>query len=250
MTPGRLRREVRVLRGVVLALLFASGVGGEPPPDPPYELREPSENGTGKLYMGREIAKTTGPETAPWQERPSREAEQRPGVLVANLGVEPDDVVADIGAGTGYHAFRIAPLLPQGKVIAVEIDPEWIAMIKEKAREKGVTNVETVLGTPTDPRLAPESVDLVLMVDVYHEFSHPVEMMEAIKKAVKPDGGIILVEYRLEDPNVKVMKIHKMTQHQVKREMRAAGLEWVETKDVLPQQHVMSFRVADAPAER
>ena len=158
-------------------------------------------------------------------------------------------MVADIGAGTGYHAFRIAPLLPAGKVIVVEIDPEWIAMIEEKARDEGVTNIETVLGTLTDPRLAPESVDLVLMVDVYHEFSHPIEMMEAIKKAVKPHGRIVLVEYRLEDPKVTVMKIHKMTQHQVKREMRAAGLEWIGTKDALPQQHLMSFRKADAPAE-
>jgi precorrin-6B methylase 2 len=210
--------------------------------DPPYEFRaKHSRNGIGKFYMGREIAKTTGPDTADWQERPTREGEQRPDLLVANLGLEPDDVVADVGAGTGYHTFRISPLVSNGKVLAVEIDQKWINLIEAKARAEKVTNVATILGTATDPRLPPESVDLVLMVDVYHELSHPIEMMEAILKALKPDGRVVLVEYRAEDPEVPVMKIHKMSQAQVKREMNAAGLVWRETKDLLPRQHLMFF---------
>ena len=236
---------MRTPSGIVFTLLLALLAGspsGKPAPETRYELGEPRADGIGKFYLGREIARTTGPETADWQQRPTRQAEQRPDLLITHLGLEPDDVVADIGAGVGYHAFRIAPRLSRGKVIAVEIDPLWLTMIEERARNEGVTNIETVLGTATDSRLSPESVDLVLLVDVYHEFSHPVEMMEAIKKALKPDGRIALVEYRLEDPKVRVPKIHKMTLGQIEREMSSLGLERIEGEDDLPQQHLMFFR--------
>ncbi|MFQ5512877.1 MAG: class I SAM-dependent methyltransferase [Myxococcota bacterium] len=222
--------------------------GGPATPDvadasAPYKYREEHDrNGTGKFYLGREIARTTGPETATWQERPTREREQRPDLLIDNLDLEPDDVVADVGAGTGYHSFRIATHVPKGRVIAVEIDPEWLRLIQQKAERLGVRNVETRLGTEMDPGLEPSSVDLVLMVDVYHELLYPVEMMREIRRALRPGGRVVLVEYRLEDPDVRVMRVHKMSEAQARRELEAAGLVWVRNVDVLPQQHLLVFR--------
>ena len=192
--------------------------------------------------MGREIAQVMGHMGAAWLDRPEREQEERPSVLIRNLGLAPDDVVADIGAGTGYFSLRIAPLVPKGRVLAVDIQPEMLDIIRGKQRDTGIGNVEPVLGAIDDPKLAPASVDLVLMVDVYHEFSHPREMMLAIVAALKPGGRVALVEYRGEDPGVPIKPLHKMTQAQAQQEMAAVGLQWIETRDVLPWQHLMFFR--------
>lgn len=209
---------------------------------PGYEYRSrPHPDGIGKVYLGREIAQVMGHQGAGWLERSSREAEERPQQLIASLNLQPTDVVADIGAGTGYFSFRIAPLVPQGKVLAVDVQPEMIEILRFLKQEKQQTNVEPVLGLETDPRLAPASVDVALMVDAYHEFEYPREMMQAIAQALKPDGRVVLVEYRGEDPWVFIKPLHKMTQKQVKKEMAAVGLTWLETKKFLPQQHVLIF---------
>ncbi|MBF2025481.1 MAG: class I SAM-dependent methyltransferase [Oscillatoriales cyanobacterium C42_A2020_001] len=212
---------------------------------PVYEQRPIHHpDGIGKFYMGREIAQVMGHQGAGWLERSSREQEERPQQLIDNLGLKPTDVVADIGAGTGYFSFRIAPLVSQGKVLAVDVQPEMIEILQYLKQEKQIANVEPVLGTVDNPNLPPASVDLAMMVDAYHEFEYPREMMTAIAQALKPDGRVVLVEYRAEDPRVFIKPLHKMSQRQVRKEMTAIGLTWLETKTLLPQQHVMIFQKA------
>ncbi|PSB12356.1 SAM-dependent methyltransferase [filamentous cyanobacterium CCP1] len=199
-------------------------------------------DGIGKFYMGREIAQVMGHQGAAWLERSSRELEERPNLLLTALSLQPTDVVADIGAGTGYFSFRLSPLVPQGKVFAVDIQPEMLDIIRFLQQENQIENVEPILGTEADPHLPPNSTDLALMVDAYHEFAYPKEMMEGIVQALKPRGRVVLAEYRGENPLIPIKGLHKMTQRQVKRELHAVGLEWEETKNVLPQQHLMIFR--------
>ncbi|KAB8335500.1 class I SAM-dependent methyltransferase [Scytonema tolypothrichoides VB-61278] len=207
-----------------------------------YEHRRiHSPDGIGKIYMGREIAKVMGHTGVLWLERPSREVEEQPSKIVSVLNFKPDDIVADIGAGGGYISFRIAPLLTKGKVLAVDIQPEMLDIIEFLKKENNITNVEPILATLTNPNLPPESVDLALMVDAYHEFEYPREVMEGIFRALKPGGRIVLVEYRGENPFILIKALHKMSQRQVRKEMQAVGLVWRETKNLLPQQHLMVF---------
>jgi ubiquinone/menaquinone biosynthesis C-methylase UbiE len=232
-------RSPHVLLCVALTCLIALPASAR---EAPYEAcPAPSRDGIGKCYMGREIAQVMGHQGAEWLERPEREQEERPSVLIRNLPLRPGANVADIGAATGYFAFRIAALVPQGKVYAVDIQPEMLQIMERRKRENGVRNVQPVLGTIDDPRLPADSVDLVLMVDVYHEFSQPREMMQAVARALRAGGRVALVEYRAEDPDVPIKMLHKMTQAQAIREMAAAGLRHVETRDVLPWQHLMFF---------
>lgn len=227
-----------------MAVALAGCLSVEVGPDggAPYEFRaEHNPNGIGKFYLGREIAQVASPKSASWMERPARARAQRPDLLVENLELEPSDRVADVGTGTGYFAFRISPLVPEGKVLAVDIQQEMLDIIEARKREESVTNIETVLGTETDPKLDRESVDAILMVDAYHEFSHPLEMMRALAKALKPSGRLVLVEYRAEDPDVRINPIHKMSEAQARREIEEAGLVWRETREILPQQHFMVF---------
>ncbi|PSB29092.1 SAM-dependent methyltransferase [filamentous cyanobacterium Phorm 46] len=198
-------------------------------------------DGIGKFYMGREIAQVMGYQGAGWLERPSRGMEEKSARLVNNLDLKPTDIVADIGAGTGYFSFRIAPLVPQGKVLAVDVQPEMINFLELNKIEKNITNVEPVLGNIDNPNLPENSVDLVVMVDAYHEFAYPREMMQGIVKALKPGGRTVSIEYRGENPLLPIKGLHKMTQKQVKKEMAAVGLVWKETKEMLPQQHLMVF---------
>ena len=217
-------------------------------PEPVYQERVVhNPDGIGKFYMGREIAQVMGHLGAGWLERPTREFEEQPQELINALKLKPTDVVADIGAGTGYFSFRISPFVPQGKVLAVDIQPEMLEMIETIKQEKQISNVEPVLGSDTAPNLAPSSIDLALLVDAYHEFEYPREMMQAIAQALKPKGRVILVEYRGENPFVPIKALHKMTQKQARKEMAAVGLSWQETKNFLPQQHVMVFGKAKAP---
>lgn len=206
-----------------------------------YTYRSPSSGGTGKIYMGREISQVMRPQGAAWLERPDRETEEQPEKLLTILSLEPDDVVADIGAGTGYFAFRISPQIPRGQLLAVDIQPEMLEIIRQKKREYGAGNVVPILGTAKDPHLPEASVDLVLMVDTYHEFLYPREMMTAIVKSLKPGGLVVLVEYRSEDPGVTKNPLHEMTEVQVRLEMGAVGLQWLATYGILPQQHVIVF---------
>ena len=209
-----------------------------------YEFRkEHSRDGIGKFYLGREIAHVMGHQAADWLERPERDEEEHSEKLVEQLKVKPGDVVADIGAGTGYFTRRLASKTgPKGEVLAVDIQPEMLELLTNQMAAAGIKNVKPVLGTITDPKLPADSVDLALMVDVYHEFDHPWEMMQAITRALKPGGRVVFVEFRGEDPAVPIKLLHKMTEAQVKKEMSVLPLEWVETIGVLPRQHIMVFR--------
>lgn len=207
-----------------------------------YTQKTPSRDGTGKVYMGRETSLVVGHGAVRWLERPEREREELPSRVIENMELAEDAVVADIGAGSGYFTFRMAPEVPKGKVLAVDIQQEMLDFIEGRKKQTGDSNVETLLGAVDDTRLPESSVDAVLMVDAYHEFSHPWEMMVSIVKGLKPGGRVILIEYRGEDPTVPIKPLHKMTQRQAVREMEAVGLEHVETRDFLPRQHFMIFR--------
>ncbi|MBD0303677.1 MAG: class I SAM-dependent methyltransferase, partial [Tolypothrix sp. T3-bin4] len=167
-----------------------------------------SPDGIGKFYQGREIAQVMGHTGASWLERPSREAEEQPSKIIKAIDLKPNDVVADIGAGTGYFSFRIAPLIPKGKVLAVDIQPEMLDIIKSLKKEKNISNVEPILATESNPNLPRESVDLAIMVDAYHEFEYPFEVMQGIVSALKPGGRIVLAEYRAENPLILIKRLH------------------------------------------
>ena len=197
--------------------------------------------GIGKFYMGREISFVMGHQAAEWLNRPGRIQEEMPDEVVANMNLRPDEVVADVGAGSGYFSFRIATHVPQGKVMAIDIQPEMLQLIDERATREGVENIELVMGQVDDPNLPPNSIDAALMVDAYHEFSHPFEMINGLYGALRPGGRIFLLEYRGEDPSVPIRPLHKMTELQAVKEMSVFGLEWTDTLDFLPWQHMMIF---------
>ena len=207
-----------------------------------YTQKEPTRDGIGKVYMGREISQVVSQHAIRWLERPDREEEERPSLVMENLELEADDVVADIGAGSGYFTFLMAPLVPKGKVLAVDIQPEMLKFIEGKKKLKRQPNVDPILGTIEDVNLPENSVDLAILVDAYHEFSHPREMGESIVEGLKPGGRLVLLEYRGGDPSVPIKPLHKMTVQQVRREMEAIGLEFVEVRDFLPIQHFLVFR--------
>lgn len=202
---------------------------------------ERSQGGIGKFYLGREISGVMGHQAAEWLERPQRTHEEMPDEVVANLNLQPDDVVADIGAGSGYFSFRMAAKVPNGKVLAVDIQPEMLAMIEERKSADKVDNIEGILGQIDDTHLPENAVDLILLVDAYHEFSHPYEMLDSMVKSLKPGGRIVLLEYRQEDQTVPIRPLHKMSELQVVKEMSVFNLEWDDTLDFLPWQHMMIF---------
>jgi ubiquinone/menaquinone biosynthesis C-methylase UbiE len=226
---------------VVGATLTARGMRAAEPPR--YEFRaEHDPNGTGKFYLDREIAMVMGHEAAGWLDRPEREKEEQPARLVELLKFKLGEVVADVGAGSGYLTFRIAAEVgAAGKVLAVDVQPEMLDIIRSKMKERGVKQVEPVLGTETDPKLPPSAVDTIIMVDVYHELSHPYEMTDAMVKALRPGGRLVFVEYRQEDKTVPIKLVHKMSERQVLKEMGPFPLKHVKTHESLPWQHVMVF---------
>lgn len=214
----------------------------EQQPDAPrYSTTQASRDGIGKWYMDREISHVMGHLGASWLERPERETEEQPQLIIENLGLKADHVIADIGAGTGYFSFRMSHYVPEGEVVAVDIQPEMLAKIEQKKQVTGVENVRTVLGTEKSPALDSAHVDIVLIVDVYHEMAYPYEMMQEIVRAMKSGGRLFLVEYRGEDPTVPIKPLHKMTEAQARAEMKAAGLSFVSNLDFLPRQHVLVF---------
>ena len=245
----RSRSSRRFALSLLCAVSFVSVTGCSAETNAPtsasrYETRtEHDPTGTGRFYMGREIAHVMGHQAADWLERPEREQEERSDLLVPTLKLKPGDAVADIGAGTGYYTRRLAKAVgTNGVVYAVEIQQEMLDILTHKLAGEKIFNVKPVRGTITNPKLARASVDLILMVDVYHEFDHPFEMVEAMCQALKPGGRIVFVEFRGEDPNVPIKRVHKMTEAQVRKEMSAHPLEWVETIGTLPQQHIIVFR--------
>lgn len=206
--------------------------------------RDHDPNGIGKIYMGREIAHVMSFHGAPWLERPEREEEERLSALVKLLKLKPGMVVADVGAGSGVISVLMSREVgDDGKVLAIDIQKEMLDLLGDKLNRIGVKNIELVLGTEKAPKLDAESVDLALMVDVYHEFRFPFEMMEELSKALKPGGRIAFVEYRREDPNVPIKLVHKMSEAQVKKEIQQPefGLKWKETIADLPRQHIVVF---------
>lgn len=209
----------------------------------PYQFQtNHNPDGIGKFYMGREIAQVMGHQGAGWLERSTREWEEQPQKVINDLNLKPTDVVADIGAGTGYFSFRIAPLLTgNGKVYAVDIQPEMIEILNFLKVEKNILNVEPVLSSDMSPQLPTGSIDLALMVDAYHEFNYPHEMMQGIVNAMKPDARVVLVEYKGENPFIAIKPLHKMTERQVIKEMKSVGLDWKETKRDISQQHLLIF---------
>ena len=199
-------------------------------------------DGIGKFYMGREIAHFMSHEGADWLERPERIKEERTDKLLKALPIEPGMTVVDLGAGSGYFSFPMAKLVgPKGKILAVDNQQEMLDLISKRMKKRKVTNIEPIMGTISDPKLPEGKVDLILMVDVYHEFSHPYEMVEAMVRSLKVGGKLVFVEYRLEDPDVPIKLVHKMTQKQVKREMSIHDLKHAKTLDVLPWQHIIIF---------
>ena len=229
------------LAGLVLALVIGPALSAD---KPAYEFKKDHDpDGTGKFYMGREIAKVMGYLAASWLERPERVKEEEPAKLLKALDVKPGMIIADVGAGSGYHTFLLSPLVGQkGKVIASDIQQQMLDLITRRQKKLKIANIETVKGTETDPGLPPGEVDLILMVDVYHEFSHPHEMTEKMVAALKPGGRLVFVEFRLEDDKVPIKLVHKMSERQVLKEMGVfPELEHAKTIGTLPWQHIIVF---------
>lgn len=245
-------RQVITLLTATLALQVPSFADEPPTPSENnerssrYEVRrEHDPNGIGKFYMGREIAHVMGFAGADWLERSTREEEERLTLLVRSLQLKPGNVVADIGAGSGVISMLMAEqLLPEGKVLAVDVQQEMLDRLTAWCKQYDVQNVEPILGSQKKSGLKPESVDLAIMVDVYHEFEYPWEMLKDISSALKPGGRLVFVEYRKEDPAVPIKEVHKMSQAQVRKEAEQPefGLTWAETIHILPRQHVIVFQ--------
>ena len=215
------------------------------PPHPEHDFYSDgpqTRDGTGKYYQGREIAYVMGHPAINWLERRTREQEEAPKKALDLIKLAPGEVLADIGAGSGYYSLRIAMNHLKSRVVSVDIQPEMIDFLKGRAEQLDINNVSPHLGKIDDIGLPEESINAALMVDAYHEFSHPYEMMTSIAYALKPGWRVYLLEYREEDHNVPIKPLHKMSQEQAKKEMALAGLVWDETIDDLPWQHFMVFR--------
>lgn len=201
-----------------------------------------------KVYKGREIALTMHYTEAPWLVRESREREEECSTLLKVLGVKPGQTVCDLGCGNGFYALQLAKQVgDRGKILAVDIQPEMLRLLKARADTKNITNVKPILGTLNDPKLPAAAADLILLVDVYHEFSHPEHMLRAMHKSLKPRGRIALVEFREEDPDVPIRPRHKMSKKQILKEFPPSGFKLVGEFDDLPWQHVMFFARNDSP---
>ncbi len=212
--------------------------------DSVYTFARASPDGIGKFYKGREIAHIMGASGSDWLERSDREQEENTALAIQNMQIKDGDVVGDIGAGTGYLTFKIAPLVPSGKVYAVEVQQEMIDFINNKIALNDSKNVEVIRGTNTSPNLQVNSVDLAFMVDVYHELEYPHEMLQAIREFLKPDGKLLLIEYRGEDESVPIKPLHKTTISQLDIELNANGFTRDHTGEFLPIQHFLVYKKA------
>lgn len=239
VSAGRLRRgasSVAWLRPTVVGLMLAVGTWGLP--------GEAAAQGVHPV-TGRQIAGVMGHQGAGWLERGEREAEERVSVAVRALEVAPGEVVADVGAGTGYYTIRLADRVgPKGRVFATDIQPEMLDMLRARVQRAGLTNVELVRGLPDDPKLPANAFDMILMVDVYHELSQPQVMLQRLKAALKPTGRLVLLEFRKEDPQVPIRLEHKMTVAEARAELEAEGYAFDKVLNDLPWQHILVFRPA------
>ena len=234
-----------LLSCISAALTIAtSAVQAQPLPNiERYSQLPASADGIGKGYLGREISAVMGWQGASWLERQERDREERTDLLLAALMLKPGLVVADIGAGTGYLSRRMAPaVMPGGKVWAVDVQPEMISLLQAGVKRSGLTQIEAKLSAVDDVKLPASSLDLAVMVDVYHELAYPYEVMASLLKALKPGGRLVFVEYKAEDPLVPIKQLHKMSEVQIKREAAVFALEWERTVRTLPWQHVVVFR--------
>jgi precorrin-6B methylase 2 len=207
-----------------------------------YSYRQRSDGGIGKIYISREIAQIMGSDGVEWLNRKGREKEENSNLAIDKMNLTPTSTVADIGAGTGYYTFKIAQRVPQGKVYAVEIQDEMIRYLNERKRELGNTNVEVIKGDAKSPHLPDSSIDLAIMIDVYHELEYPKEMLQYISKALKTNGKILLLEYRAEDPKIPVKALHKMSVLQINKEMAANGFKLYYDGEFLPIQHFLLYQ--------
>ena len=208
-----------------------------------YGQMTATRDGIGKTYLGREIAHVMGFGGASWLERDERQEEENTALAISKMPISATSVVADIGAGTGYYTFRIAPKVSQGKVYAVDVQDESVRYLRNKAEDLGLKNVEVIKGSAQSPNLPENSVDLAIMVDVYHELEYPHEMLQAIRKSLKTDGKILLLEYRAEDPSIPIKELHKLSVKQANKELEANGFKLVQRGDFLPIQHFLVYEV-------
>jgi ubiquinone/menaquinone biosynthesis C-methylase UbiE len=206
-----------------------------------YQYKTATKDGTGKIYKRREISQVMDASGASWLERNNRNEEENTSLAISKLPINSKSVVADIGAGSGYYTFKIAQKVNEGKVYAVEIQDEFVKILKKNKQEKAVKNVEVIKGTEQNPNLSSNSIDLAIMVDVYHELAYPHEMLAALAKALKPDGKILLLEYRAEDPTIAIKELHKTSVKQINKEMEANGFKLYKREEFLPIQHFLIY---------
>ena len=236
---------IRILS--LFTLLLAANLTLAQQATPPGYISIPaSTDGIGKRYMDREISGVMGWQGASWLERDKREREERTDLLLEALALQPGMVIADIGAGTGYLSRRMAPLvMPGGKIIALDLQPEMVNFLQTGVKRSGLSQIEVRLSSVDDIKLPKNSIDMAIMVDVYHELAYPYEVMNSIMQALKPRGRIVFVEYKAEDARVPIKPLHKMSEAQIKREAGIFSLEWERTVSTLPWQHVVVFRKRD-----
>ena len=231
-----MKYTIRFLCSIV-AMFFLFVVNGQDR----YINKQGDPNGINKWYMGRQIAHVMSHYGIDWLERPEREVEENTSLLLKNLNLKPGMHIADIGAGSGYYSRLLSKRIGNGKVYAVNVEPQMILYLNERIREEKLTNIVTVLGSETDVALSPSTIDMMLLVDVYHEFSFPYEMGLSMFKALKPDGKLVLVEFRSEDDRVPIKTIHKMSEAQAIKELKAVGFRLEKNINNLPWQHCMVF---------
>jgi len=236
-----MKKVAKILLLFLFLLRWQPGIAQVDSPSTSYTYKKGDSNGIGKWYMGREITHIMGYQGMQWLDRPEREEEENTATLLLNMTIDPEDNIADIGAGSGYHVFKMAKLATRGLIYAVDIQDEMLEEINNRKERDQINNVRVIKGGEKNINIAESSLDKVLMVDVYHEFNYPAEMLTSIKKALKADGKLFLIEYRGEDGSVPIKKLHKMTEAQAIKEMKAAGMKLLRNIDNLPWQHCMVF---------
>lgn len=251
-----MRQHTALIATLAILWLTASAPAQEAPPDSPKpaaprpKRAHPTHGDGHRSYMGRPIADVMSYLGADWLFRPEREEEERPEAMLDALGIQPGWTVADVGSGAGYTSLRLARRVgPDGSVLATDVQPQMLQLLRRNAQAAGVRNIKPILCTQTDPRLPEAQVDLALMVDVYHEMADPEASLRGLRKALKPGGKLVLVEFRAEDPEVPIKPEHKMAVAQVRKEIEPLGFRFDRVHDFLPWQHIIVFeKPADAPA--